>query len=44
MRILVVEDEPTLQAQLAEALAAAGYVTDSADNGVDAHFLGDSEL
>jgi two-component system OmpR family response regulator len=43
MRILVVEDEPTLQAQLAEALAAAGYVTDRADNGVDAHFLGDSE-
>jgi len=43
MRILVIEDEPTLQAQLAEALAAAGYVTDRADNGVDAHFLGDSE-
>ena len=31
------------QAQLAEALAAAGYVADRADNGVDAHFLGDSE-
>ncbi|HNJ75453.1 MAG TPA: response regulator transcription factor [Azospira sp.] len=43
MRILIVEDEPTLQAQLAEALAAAGYVADRADNGVDAHFLGDSE-
>ena len=43
MRILIVEDEPTLQAQLAEALGAAGYVTDRADNGVDAHFLGDSE-
>ncbi|MCK6406578.1 MAG: response regulator transcription factor [Rhodocyclaceae bacterium] len=43
MRTLVVEDEPTLQAQLAEALAAAGYVADCADNGVDAHFLGDSE-
>ncbi len=43
MRILIVEDEPTLQAQLTEALGAAGYVTDRADNGVDAHFLGDSE-
>lgn len=43
MRILIVEDEPTLQAQLAEALGAAGYVTDRADNGFDAHFLGDSE-
>jgi two-component system, OmpR family, response regulator len=43
MRILIVEDEPTLQAQLAEGLAAAGYVADRADNGVDAHFLGDSE-
>ncbi len=43
MRILVVEDEPTLAAQLAEALAAAGYAVDRADNGVDAHFLGDAE-
>jgi len=43
MRILVVEDEPTLQAQLVAALAAAGYVTDRTDNGVDAHFLGDGE-
>ncbi len=43
MRILVVEDEPTLQAQLVEALAAAGYVADRADNGIDAHFLGDGE-
>ncbi|MBW7901549.1 MAG: response regulator transcription factor [Rhodocyclaceae bacterium] len=43
MRILVVEDEPTLRAQLAEALAAAGYAVDRADNGIDAHFLGDTE-
>ena len=43
MRILVVEDEPTLQAQLAEGTRAAGYVVDLADNGVDAHFLGDTE-
>ncbi len=43
MRILVVEDEPTLRAQLAEGTRAAGYVVDLADNGVDAHFLGDTE-
>ncbi|EXI70611.1 MAG TPA: response regulator transcription factor [Candidatus Accumulibacter phosphatis] len=43
MRILIVEDEPTLNAQLASSLCAAGYVVDSADNGVDAHFMGDSE-
>jgi two-component system OmpR family response regulator len=43
MRILIVEDEPTLRAQLAEAITAAAYVVDQADNGVDAHFLGDTE-
>jgi len=43
MRILLVEDEPTLAAQLAEAVSKAGYVVDAANNGVDAHFLGDTE-
>ena len=43
MRILVVEDEPTLRAQLVDGLQAAGYVTDTADNGVDAHYLGETE-
>jgi len=43
MRILVVEDEPTLNAQLVSSLCAAGYVVDGTDNGVDAHFMGDSE-
>jgi two-component system OmpR family response regulator len=43
MRILVVEDEPTLAAQLAEGVNAAGYVADAAYNGLDAHFLGDTE-
>jgi len=43
MRILVVEDEATLAAQLAEALGAAGYAVDTADNGVDGLFLGDTE-
>jgi two-component system OmpR family response regulator len=43
MRILIVEDEPTLQAQLAEGLGAAGYAVDTAGNGVDGHYQGDSE-
>ena len=43
MRILLVEDEPTLRAQLREALKAAAYAVDEADNGRDAHFLGDTE-
>lgn len=43
MRILVVEDEPTLAAQLVEGVNAAGYVTDRAGNGVEAHFMGDTE-
>jgi two-component system OmpR family response regulator len=43
MRILIVEDEPTLQAQLAEGLGAAGYAVDTAGNGVDGHSLGDTE-
>ena len=43
MRILLVEDEPTLAAQLAEAVSTAGYAVDAASNGVDAHFLGDTE-
>ncbi len=43
MRILIVEDEPILRAQLAEALTAAGYAVDAVDNGVDAHHQGGSE-
>jgi len=43
MRILVVEDEPTLAAQLRQSLADAGYAVDVADNGKDAHFLGEVE-
>ena len=43
MRILVVEDEPTLAAQLVEGVRSAGYVADVARNGVDAHFMGDTE-
>ena len=43
MRVLVVEDEPTIAAQLTEALAGAGYVVDVAHNGVDAHLQGCDE-
>ena len=43
MRILVVEDEPTLSAQLSEALGQAGYLVDSAADGGRAHYLGEVE-
>ena len=43
MRLLLVEDEPTLRSQLRAGLTRAGYVVDEADNGRDAHFLGDTE-
>ena len=33
MRILVVEDEPVLRAQLAQAIAAAGHTVDSVADG-----------
>ena len=43
MRILVVEDEPTLQRQLAAAVAAAGYAVDCAGDGERADFLARTE-
>lgn len=43
MRVLIVEDEPTIASQLAAALGSAGYVVDRADNGVDALALGSNE-
>ena len=43
MRLLLVEDDPTLRAQLRAGLQGAGYAVDEADNGRDAHFLGDTE-
>lgn len=43
MRLLIVEDEPTLLLQLADAAEAAGYAVDLADNGIHAHHLGDTE-
>ena len=43
MRLLLVEDEPTLRAQLRTGLQEAGYAVEEADNGRDAYFLGDTE-
>ena len=43
MRVLVVEDEPQLARQLAEALGEAGYAVDVAHDGEEGHFLGDTE-
>jgi two-component system OmpR family response regulator len=43
MRILVVEDDATLAAQLESGLKEAGYVVDTAKDGEAGHFLGDTE-
>jgi two-component system OmpR family response regulator len=43
MRLLVVEDDDDLNRQLREALEEAGYVVDSAKDGEEGHFLGDTE-
>lgn len=43
MRILVVEDDRDLNQQLTRALQEAGYVVDTAFDGEEAHFLGDTE-
>jgi two-component system OmpR family response regulator len=43
VRVLVVEDDPDLRRQLAEALEEVGYAVDAADNGEDGHHLGDTE-
>lgn len=43
MRILIAEDEPTLLAQLVEAVQAAGHLVDTASQGQEAHYLGAEE-
>jgi len=43
MRVLVVEDDKNLREQLAAALGDAGYSVDTADNGEDGQFLGETE-
>ena len=41
MRILVVEDEPTLRAQLVQAIAGAGHTVEQASEGREGHYLGE---
>ena len=43
MRLLIVEDEPTLGRQLKSTLEGAGYAVDLATDGEDGHFLGSTE-
>lgn len=43
MRALVVEDDPSLVADVAQALQAAGFAVDTATDGEDAWFRGDTE-
>lgn len=43
MRVLVVEDDLDLNRQLVSALSEAGYAVDSATDGEDGYFLGDTE-
>jgi two-component system OmpR family response regulator len=43
MRVLVVEDDAQISRQLVRALETHGYVTDTARNGEDAKFLGQTE-
>ena len=43
MRVLVVEDDADLNRQLVQALKDAGYAVDTATDGEEGHFLGDTE-
>jgi two-component system OmpR family response regulator len=43
MRILLVEDDQDLQRLLKRALSDAGYVVDTASDGEEGHFLGETE-
>lgn len=43
MRLLVIEDELTLQRQLVEALSASGYTVDVASDGREALYLGQEQ-
>jgi len=43
MRVLVVEDDVDLNRQLTTALKEAGYAVDTATDGEEGHFLGDTE-
>lgn len=43
MRVLVVEDEPRIAADVSHALGAAGYVVETVGDGEEAWFRGDTE-
>ena len=43
MRLLVVEDDPDLNRQLVTALSDAGYAVDTATDGEEGHYLGETE-
>src|SRR5580765_5272457 len=43
MRLLLVEDDKDLQRSLKKALTDSGYVVDTAGDGEEGHFLGDTE-
>ncbi|MCB1548917.1 MAG: response regulator, partial [Hyphomicrobiaceae bacterium] len=43
MRVLVVEDDPDLNRQLVAAFTDAGYAVDTAFDGQEGYFLGDTE-
>jgi len=43
MRVLIVEDEPNLLRQLRQGLEVAGYAVDTAADGEDALYLGNTE-
>jgi two-component system OmpR family response regulator len=43
MRVLIVEDEPSLGQQLRNTLEGAGYAVDLATDGEEGHFLGSTE-
>ena len=43
MRILIVEDEPTLGKQLKSTLEQTGYAVDLSTDGEDGHYMGSSE-
>ena len=43
MRVLIVEDEPSLGQQLKNTLEGAGYAIDLATDGEEGHFLGETE-
>ena len=43
MRVLIVEDEPTLGTQLKNTLEGAGYAVDLATDGEDGHYMGSTE-